>query len=138
MELSPHEPAAEPGTPDFFLEVPHRIGRRVAAAAEWEGDGATWTIMSPDRDRPELRVAKAAKASGTVYEGTAGIGLFLAELWSATGRSDAELARAALGAIRHALADSAQLPESAYGFHGGRVGIAYAAARIGRLLGRPE
>lgn len=138
MELSPHVPAAEPGTPDFFLEVAHRIGRRVAAAAEWEGDAATWTIMSPDRDHPELRVAKPAQASGTVYEGTAGIALFLAELWSATGRSDGELARASLGAIRHALADSAQLPESAYGFHGGRVGIAYAAARIGRLLGRPE
>ena len=30
---APHDPAAEPGTSEFFLEVAHRIARRVAAAA---------------------------------------------------------------------------------------------------------
>jgi len=138
MEHSPHVPAAEPGTAEFFLEVAQRIGRRVAAAAEWRGDAATWTIMSPDRDNPELRIAKPATASGTLYEGTAGIGLFLAELWNATGRSDAELARAALGATVYALDEGPQLPESAFGLHGGRVGVAYAATVVGRLLERPE
>jgi len=138
MQHSPHVPAAEPGTAEFFLEVAQRIGRRVAAAAEWEGQGATWTIMSPDRDNPELRVAKPATASGTFYEGTSGIALFLAELWNATGRADDELARAALGGIRFALDEGVRLPESSFGFHGGRVGIAYAAAVVGRLLGRPE
>lgn len=137
-ELSPHVPAAEPGTAEFFLEVAQRIGRRVAAEAQWEGDAATWIIMAPDRDNPALRVAKPATASGTLYEGTSGIGLFLAELWNATGRADAELARAAVGAIRFALDESAQLPESSFGLHGGRVGIAYAAAVVGRTLGRPE
>src|SRR6185436_1887310 len=65
LQHSPHVPAAEPGTAEFFLEVALRIGRRVAEAAEWRGEGATWTIMSPDRDQPELRVAKPATASGT-------------------------------------------------------------------------
>jgi hypothetical protein len=138
MEHSPHVPAAEPGTAEFFLEVAQRIGRRVAAAAEWRGDAATWTIMSPDRDNPELRIAKPATASGTLYEGTAGIALFLAELWNATGRSDAEVARAALGAMVFALDEGTQLPETAFGLHGGRVGVAYAAAVVGRLLERPE
>jgi lantibiotic modifying enzyme len=138
MQHSPHVPAAEPGTAEFFLEVAHRIGRRVAAAAEWQGEAATWTIMSPDRDNPELRQAKPATASGTFYEGTSGIGLFLAELWNATGRADDELARAALGAIRFALDDGSSLPESAFGLHGGRVGVAYAAAVAGRILERPE
>ena len=138
MQHSPHVPAAEPGTAEFFLEVALRIGRRVAAAAEWEGEGATWTIMAPDRDNPDLRVAKPATASGTFYEGTSGIGLFLAELWSATGRADGELARTALGAIRFALDEGTRLPENSFGFHGGRVGIAYAGAVVGRLLDRPE
>jgi hypothetical protein len=138
MEHSPHVPAAEPGTPDHFLEVALRIGRRVAAAAEWSGEAATWTIMSPDRDNPELRIAKPATASGTLYEGTAGMGLFLAELWAAGGRADAELARAALGAVRFALDEGPGLPETSFGLHGGRVGVAYAAAVAGRALGRPE
>ncbi|HVG46275.1 MAG TPA: lanthionine synthetase LanC family protein [Longimicrobium sp.] len=138
MQHSPHVPAAEPGTPEFFLEVALRIGRRVADAAEWRDEGATWTIMSPDRENPELRVAKPATASGTLYEGTAGIALFLAELWNAAGRGDDGLARAALGAVRFALDEGAQLPESSFGLHGGRVGVAYAAAAVGRTLGRPE
>jgi len=138
MEHSPHVPAAEPGTPEFFLEVAHRIGRRVAAAAEWQGDAATWTIMSPDRENPELRVAKPATASGTLYEGTSGIALFLAELWNATGRADAELERTALGAVRFALDEAPQLPDTSFGLHGGRVGVAYAAGVVGRVMGRPE
>src|SRR5215212_4961713 len=139
MEQQPHVPAAEPGTPDFFLEVAARIGARVAAQAEWsEGGRCTWTIQAPDRDRPELRVAKPATASGTLYEGTSGIGLFLGELWSATGRADDALARAAAGAVLFALDEAKELPEGSFGFHGGRVGVAYAAAVIGRLLERPE
>lgn len=136
--MEPHVPAHEPGTAEFFLETALRIGRRVAAKAEWEGENATWTIMSPDRDQPEQRVAKPARASGTLYEGTSGIALFLAEIWAATGRGEPELARAALGAIGLALDEGAELPENAFGLHGGRVGIAWAAARVGRLMERPD
>ncbi|HEX8242293.1 MAG TPA: lanthionine synthetase LanC family protein, partial [Longimicrobium sp.] len=135
----PHVPAAEPSTADFFLEVAARIGARVAAQAEWrEGGRCTWTIQAPDRDQPELRAAKPATASGTVYEGTSGIALFLAELWNATGRAHGELARAAEGAILYALDEAKELPEASYGFHGGRVGVAYASAVVGRMLERPE
>jgi lantibiotic modifying enzyme len=136
MERSPHVPVAEPGTAEFFLEVAARVGERVARAAEWQGEACTWTIMSPDRDRPELRVAKPARASGTFYEGTSGIAVFLAELHAAAGGE--ELARAALGGTRFALAEGAGLPAASFGLHGGRVGIAYGAAVVGRILGRAE
>ena len=136
MERSPHIPVAEPGTPDFFLEVAARLGERVARTAEWQGEACTWTIMSPDRDNPALRVAKPAQASGTFYEGTSGIAVFLAELYAAAGGE--ELARAALGGTRFALAEGAGLPGASFGLHGGRVGIAYGAAVVGRILGRPE
>ena len=138
MERTPHAPAAEPGTPEFFLEVAERIAARVARDAHWEDDTATWEIMSPDRENPASRTAKPSLASGTLYEGTAGIGLFLAETWAATGRRDDEMARAAEGAIRFALKDGANLPESSFGLHGGRVGVAYAAGRAAALLDRPE
>lgn len=137
-QLTPHVPVAQPGTPDFFLEAAARIGARIAAAAEWEGEGATWTVMAPDRENPAQRTAIPARASGTLYEGTSGIALFLAELWNATGRTDDALLRAALGGIRFALDEAPQLPANSFGFHGGRVGVAYAAAVIGRMAGRPE
>jgi hypothetical protein len=125
-------------TPDIFLNAALRIGRRVASQAQWDGDACTWQIMSPDRANPGVRRAIAATASGTVYEGTAGMALFLAELHAATGGTDPELARAALGALEFGLREGETGPESNFGYHSGRTGIAYAAVRAGELLGRPE
>ena len=136
MERSPHTPAAQPGTPEFFLEVAARMAERIAGQARWDGAGCTWEIMSPDRENPGSRIAKPAIASGTIYEGTAGIGLFLAEANAAS--PSPEVARAAEGALRFAVDDAARLPDSSFGFHGGRVGVAYAAARVGVLLGLPD
>jgi hypothetical protein len=125
-------------TPDTFLNAALGIGRRVASLAQWEGDACTWQIMSPDRANPGVRRAIAATASGTVYEGTAGIALFLAELYAAEGASDPELARAALGAVEFSLREGESAQDNSFGYHSGRVGIAYAAVRAGELLGRPE
>jgi lantibiotic biosynthesis protein len=122
--------------PDEFLDAALRIGRRLAAQAQWEGDACTWVVMAPDRENPAARRAIAATAGGMVYEGTAGIALFLAELAALTGEE--ELARATLGAVEYALRDAEQLPHSSFGFHSGRTGIAYAAMRAGELLDRPE
>lgn len=122
--------------PETFLDAAHRIGRRIAADAQWEGDACTWQIITPDRSNPGLRRGVAATASGTLYEGTSGIALFLAETSAVTG--DAELARAALGGIRFALNEGATLNEFSFGYHSGRVGIAYATCRVGEVLGRPE
>ncbi|HVH14043.1 MAG TPA: lanthionine synthetase LanC family protein [Longimicrobium sp.] len=125
-------------TPDTFLNAALGIGRRVASLAQWDGDACTWQIMSPDRANPGVRKAVAATASGTVYEGTAGIALFLAELYAASGRTEPELARAALGAIEYSLREGQSSPDNSFGYHSGRVGIAYVAVRIGELLDRPD
>lgn len=122
--------------PETFLDAAHRMGRRIAADAQWEGDACTWQIVTPDRSQPGLRRGVPATAGGTLYEGTSGIALFLAELSAATG--DAELARVAMGGLEFALKEGAELNEFSFGYHSGRVGIAYVAARLGELLGRPE
>ncbi|HEX2204345.1 MAG TPA: lanthionine synthetase LanC family protein [Longimicrobium sp.] len=128
------ETTQTPATPEHFLDVASRIGRRIAGQAQWEGEACTWQIMTLDRDHPDRRVAVPATAGSGIYEGTAGIGLFLAELNAVA--PDEALARAAVGGVRYALAD---LPsETSFGFHGGRVGVAYAAARVGHLLKLPE
>jgi hypothetical protein len=137
--FAPHVPTAQPGTPEFFLEAAARIAARVAAAAEWQPDGSvTWTVMSPDRENPGARIAVPTQGSGTLYEGTSGIALFLAEVWNATGRTDEALLKTALAALRFALNEAAELPVSSFGFHGGRTGVAYAAALVGRMTGRQE
>ena len=134
----PNGSAAPGASADFFLDVAVRIARRVAAKAEWSGDAATWTVMSPDRENPSLRVAKPATASGTLYEGTSGIALFLVETWAATGKTDDDLARTALAAVRYARNEVPQLPQSSFGFHGGRGGVANPAAGVGRPRFRPH
>ena len=122
--------------PDTFLDAALRMGRRIAGLAQWDGDACTWEIMSPDRSNPGSRRAVAATASGTIYEGTSGIALFLGELAAVSG--DPELARAALGAVEFGLREGETSPETSFGYHSGRVGIAYAAVRVGERLNRPE
>jgi lantibiotic modifying enzyme len=67
-----------------------------------------------------------------LYAGTAGVALFLAELFARTGLEEARVT--AHGAIRHALwsfdLSRDRLP---IGFYSGLVGIAYSAARVGNL-----
>ncbi|MBB4636441.1 hypothetical protein FHS01_002460 [Longimicrobium terrae] len=119
-----------------FLNAATAIAGRLVQTAQWTGDAATWTVMQPDRENPGTRRAVPALASGTVYEGTAGIALFLAEMYAVRGGED--LLRTALGAIRTSLDTGATLPENSFGFHSGRPGIAWAAVRVGELTGHPE
>ncbi len=67
-----------------------------------------------------------------LYDGTAGIALFLAELARRTG--NVPVRRTAVGAVRHALARRAELPaEERDGLFGGLTGIAFVSAYIGAL-----
>ena len=138
LALVDHALAApgRPPTAATFLDAAHRIGRRIAADARWADGACTWRVMSPDRATPGARRVVPSDAGGTLYDGTAGIALFLAELAAVT--ADGDVARAAVGGVRHALRAGAGLPESAFGFHAGRVGIAYAAVRVAQVLDHPE
>ncbi|HEX8391774.1 MAG TPA: lanthionine synthetase LanC family protein [Longimicrobium sp.] len=129
------DPAADAGTLPF-LDAAAEIGERLVQTAQWTGDACTWTVMQPDRANPTARRAVPAPASGAIYEGTAGIAVFLAELYAARGGE--EVMRAALGGIRTALNGAAELADNSFGFHSGRPGIAWAAMRVGELTGHAE
>ncbi len=118
-----------------YLEAAVRIGRRIVEQAIWQGPVCTWEVKAPDRERPERRSVPQV-ASGTVYQGSSGIACFLGELYRLSG--DRDVGRTAEAAIRHALGAAAELPETSFGFHSGRVGIAYVAARLGKILERPD
>jgi lantibiotic biosynthesis protein len=72
-----------------------------------------------------------------LYNGTAGVALFLAEL-NVRARS-AAFEKTARGAVRQALEQSGALPAiTDRGFYSGPIGIAHAAARVGVLLEDPN
>jgi hypothetical protein len=116
-----------------FLDTALAIGRRLARRALWEGTACTWEVLEPLRD-PEVRV-RTIRAEGQLYQGAAGIAWFLGELYRATG--DAEVGRAARGGLEHAL-DRGDHLSDLFGFHNGRMGLAWVAVRLAEIFERPN
>lgn len=116
-----------------FLDTALAIGRRLARQALWEGTACTWEVLEPQPD-PASRV-RAIRAEGQLYQGATGIAWFLGELYRATG--DAEVGRAARGGLEHALARGDHLADL-FGFHSGKVGLAWVAVRLAGILERPD
>ena len=121
---------------DDFLDAAVSIGHRLAGQASWDGAGCTWEIKTSDRSSHEVRRSQAEQAGGALYQGTCGIAWFLAMLYRATGEN--EIRRTAEGALRHALTAGNDLPTNNFGFHSGRVGIAWVAARMADALDRED
>jgi lantibiotic modifying enzyme len=118
-----------------FLGAAAAIGRRIVADAEWYDGRCNWVGASPDSERP-WRVEYGALGPA-LYDGTAGVGLFLAQLAAAT--RDAAARRTAVGALRQAVDATPELPPSRRdGFHAGSLGVAWAAARAAVLLDADE
>jgi lantibiotic modifying enzyme len=113
-----------------FLDAAEAIGREIVGGAIWDGGMCSWVGVSTD---PREAWQTEYRALGpAVYDGTAGVGLFLAELAAITG--DAGARRTAVGALRHA----ARRAQPHAGFHAGSLGIAWAAARASSLLDEDE
>jgi len=130
------EPAIAGPEPGLCLEVACEIGRALAAAAVWHEHRCSWIGAWPE-ETPR-GIAVTYKALGPdLYAGTAGVGIFLAELGCAV--ADDGLRACALGALRHAAtraqAGAALTP---LGLYGGSLGVALALAHCARLLDEPE
>lgn len=115
---------------DPFLAAAGRIGRRIADDAIWHDGRCNWIGAVENATEPSRAKYRALDAS--LYDGTAGVGLFLAQLSAVNG--DAAVRRAAVGAMRHAAASQAMQD----GFHGGRLGRTWAAVRAAALLDDEE
>jgi hypothetical protein len=122
-----------------FLQAAVALGSQLVQDAVWWHGRCNWMGAEPDgHTLGSGRVRMTCKALGPeLYAGTSGVALFLAELCTATG--DGKVRAAALGAIRQALAHcDAVAPVVRFGLYSGWSGIAFAAARVGALLGEPE
>jgi lantibiotic biosynthesis protein len=121
---------------DACLDVATSIGRRIMGDAVWHNGLCSWTgVVAVDPARPWRTQYRALEP--ILYDGTAGVGLFLAQLAAVTG--DAAVRHTAVGAVRHAVARARAMPPARRdGFHAGSLGIAWAAARAAALLNEEE
>ena len=68
---------------NMFLETADRIGRRLCRDAVWAGNTCNWLGWALEVVGPTWTPVYKAQNS-TIYDGTAGIGLFLARLYQFT------------------------------------------------------
>lgn len=121
------------------MQTADEIGKRLSQEAVWYQDRCNWLGAVCERDgSTNFQPGMAYAALGPdLYSGTSGVALFLAELYSTTG--DAMARQKALGAMRQALSRvDAVPPSSRLGLYTGWVGIAFAAVRVGTVLGEDE
>jgi lantibiotic modifying enzyme len=119
-----------------YVETAARIGARLARDAIWDGERCNW--FSPVMEQFSGRMKQGIGTLGPcIYDGTAGIGLFLAQLYLAT--QDVVFAQTAAGAIEHALSRSEDIPDPvALGFYTGWFGVGFAAVQVGRRVRRAD
>ncbi|HEU0301601.1 MAG TPA: lanthionine synthetase LanC family protein [Longimicrobium sp.] len=115
------------------LEVAAAAGRRLVRDALWWERRCTWTGWT--HEVVGGRMLSVHRALGwNLYDGVAGIAVFLARLQRACG--DAEIRRHAHGAARQLLAfDSAA--GAGEGLYLGRAGVAWALVEVGTVLDFP-
>jgi lantibiotic biosynthesis protein len=120
---------------DAFLSAAAAIGRRIVGDAVWDGGRCGWMGAAAGAKQPWRVDYRALGPSA--YDGTAGVGLFLAQLAAVT--RDAPARRTAVGALRQATERAPAVPPANRdGFHAGVVGVALAAARAAALLDEEE
>lgn len=126
--------ATSPTTVDVCLDTCERIVSRLDADAFWFGKRCNWVggdAVDPARGHAGLTHSALGPS---LYAGTSGVALFLAE-WHAA-QNDPRAQALALGAIRQALSATELVPEDRrVGLYAGLLGIALAAARIGVRFG---
>jgi hypothetical protein len=118
-----------------FLQTASEIGQRLVQTAIWYDGKCNWLGFESEGATLNSRQSGVnySALGPDLYMGTAGIALFLGELFVITGNKDAR--RTALGAIYQALSRCKILPSSIrLGFFTGWPGIAYAAVRLGILM----
>jgi hypothetical protein len=114
-------------------DMTERIGQWLAQTALWHGERCTWLGVDA------AEALRTRTLGPELYDGLAGIAVYLAELGHAGGGTTATFSRLARGAMRQALAtlDSVR-PDARYGCYTGWPGVAVAAARVGMLTGDDE
>ena len=123
----PEETGLQKLGPEEALRLAREVGDALCGEAEEHTGGVRWKRRFEFNDEVEY--------SPDIYGGTAGVGLFLAELAQATGEERyAASARAAARWVGGAVWGRGR---AQHGLHCGEAGLAYFFARLARLLDEP-
>ena len=115
------------------LTAADRIGYQICRDAIWDAGYCNWMGWAPQVSDNSVTTYAWQSLGPTVYDGTAGIAWFLAQLAQATG-SDIHR-RTAIGACEHALKHHLDAgPRNAAGFFSGSLGCAVTALHVGGCL----
>jgi hypothetical protein len=121
--------------PGLYLEVACEIARATVRAAVWHERRCGWVGAWPEETARGFEVTYKALGPD-LWGGTAGIGVFLAELARAS--DERETQACAEGALRHAASRAETADQlTPLGLYGGRGGVALALAYGARLLDEP-
>jgi hypothetical protein len=116
-----------------YLETAHRAGHALCRSAIWSGSRCNW-LGSAAIDAPNSHYGTLGS---DLYSGTAGIALFLGELYGLTG--DRETRRTAEGALAQALSQAGLVRrEARAGLYAGWAGMALVCARLALLWGNDK
>lgn len=120
------------------LSVCARIADHLCDTAFRHSDRCAWMGVTQDAEDDSDQVDFTYGTLGPdLYGGSSGVALFLSEAWRRTG--DRRWRDTALAGIAQALDQLDTIPPPArVGFYTGHVGVAYAAALIGRSLERAD
>jgi lantibiotic biosynthesis protein len=115
-----------------FLDVADSIGRQLVRDAIWAAGRCSWLVWTKEPVGGSFSSVYRS-ASLDLYQGVAGIALFLAHLVALT--RDRYQRDTLAGAVRQLEHQLAQSQPAAFGFYSGSVGAACALAAIGRAVG---
>lgn len=140
--------------PRFHLQRAETVAQAITDRAVWDDDVCTWMVVTGvsydiepgdplpvddqgRRYRPEPTIT-TGQMGGTLYDGTAGVALFLAEYVAraetASKSATSKITDVTLGAIRHALREGDRMHPGNMGLFTGRTGVAVAAHRVAQAL----
>ncbi len=117
---------------EILINTAEKIGNRLINNALWEGNECTWEVMAPNREDRSAKSAVKAVADAAVYQGVAGIVLYLVELFRIT--NNPKIKDCINGALEYSYRIGKDMSNASFGFHSGRVGIAYALFKAGSLF----
>ena len=116
-----------------FLAAAAQIGDDITKTAVWHQDRCNWVGATPEATVASRAAVAYAALGPDLYGGTAGVGLFLAELAAATGEPLTR--RVGLGALRQAQRRTEDLPSNlAMSLYTGGLGVAVASAQAAHRL----
>ncbi len=122
--------------PERFLGAAAAIGRRLCRDAIWWEGRCSWLGWAMEPHGGQWVSAHRAMGA-TVYDGTAGIGLFLARLARLT--NDPIIATTAEGALAQAISAVPDLKKAGeFGFYAGLAGVAHSCVASGHALERED